>query len=247
MEVHAQNLDYQAENYEAAIIPTIDGVWTTPDEWSDAEEYPLEGSLDVIFRLKKVTDGTGQLQTLYFLIEFFNDTTNDGADYASICLAGADTPGGVPEGGEEPDENCIQFDWSAHDVSYFTYFRGIYGGWMPNSTYTWGSDVFVADSFDISPLSDQSHLIVEWRISVPAFNINPNFLLRVAAYDQVNGWYGSQIWPYAHVMIPDQWGVMVMHNETIPEISLWTVILMFLTMPIIVTLARKMKGKKVKI
>ena len=35
VDIHAQNLEYQAENYEAAIIPTIDGVWTTPDEWSD--------------------------------------------------------------------------------------------------------------------------------------------------------------------------------------------------------------------
>jgi len=243
--IHAQNLEYQAENYEASIIPTIDGGWTTPDEWSDAEEYQLGGSLDVIFRLKKVTNGLGQLQTLYFLIEFFNDTTNDSTDYTRIGLVSANTPGGVPEGGEAPDENCIYFEYKGHDVNYFTYSRGFDDGWVVNSTYTWNTDILVVDSFDTSPLSDQPHLIVEWRISAPAFNIRPDLLLRVGAYDATDGiLYHAQIWPfYANVNVPNQWGLVVMHNETIPEISICTALLMFLTMPIIVTLARKMKKK----
>jgi hypothetical protein len=244
--IQAQNFEYQVEDYEASIIPTIDGVWTTPDEWSDAEEYQLGGSLDVIFRLKKVTNGLSQLQTLYFLIEFFNDTTNDSNDYTRIGLVSADTPGGVPEGGEEPDENSMYFEYKGHDVSQFTYYRGTGLDWIQNSTYTWGTDILVVDSFDTSPLSDQPHLIVEWRISAPAFDINPDLLLRVGAYDSTDGiLYHAQIWPLnAHIMIPDQWGVVVMHNESIPEISIWTALLMFLVAPIIIILAKKSQEKQ---
>ena len=246
VDVYAQNLDYQAENYEAAIIPTIDGVWTTPDEWLDAEEYKLVGSLRAYFRLKKVTDGLGQLQTLYFLIEYFDDNTSDLSDYTSICLAVADTPGGIPEGGEALDENCIQFSYRpSESINHFNYYRGAYGGWLQNYTYNLGTDILIVESFNTSPLFDQGHLIVEYSISAAAFGINPDFWLRVAAYDGTNNWPGSQIWPsYANVNFPNQWGIVVMHNESIPEISIWTALLMFLTIPIIVTLTRKMKGKR---
>jgi hypothetical protein len=241
----AQNLDYQAENYEASIIPTIDGVWTTPDEWSDAEEYKLVGSLSAFFRLKKVTDSQGQLQTLYFLIEYFNDNTSDSSDYTALCFAVADTPGGVPEGGAELDENCIQFSYKPYVYADpFKYYRGAYGGWLQNYTYTWGTDILIVESFNASPLYDQQHLIVEYSISAPAFGINPDFWLRVAAYDATNNWPGSQIWPsYANFNVPDQWGVVVMHSESIPEISSLTVITLFLVAPLI-ALGRKILRKK---
>jgi hypothetical protein len=241
----AQNLEYQAEDYEASIIPTIDGFWTTPNEWSDAEEYKLVGSLSAFFRLKKVTDEYGQLQTLYFLIEYFDDNTSDLSDYTNICLAVSDAPRGTPEGGEAPDENCILFNYKPYDsINPFKYYRGAYGGWLQNYTYNWGTDILIVESFNTSPLFDQTHLIVEYSISAPAFGINPDFWLRVAAYDATNNWPGSQIWPsYANVNVPDQWGVVVMHSEPIPEISIWTVTLMFLAAPIIIVLVRKMMRK----
>ena len=66
---------------------------------------------------------------------------------------------------------------------------------------------------------------MEWKISALAFGIYPNFLLRVATVDFGSyHFYGSQIWPYSHNAIPEQWGIVVLHDEIIPEFQSWMAI-----------------------
>jgi hypothetical protein len=246
--VQPQNSEYTADIYDAEIIPTIDGKWTDASEWSDANEYVLDAGLQARFRAKKVTDNHGQLKILYFLVEFLNDTTNDLNDYTSISFAMPESVGEIPQVGSTLTENCKQFFYGDLKTNPLVYSIGVNNtmGWMDNSSYTWETDILVVDSFDVSPLLNENHSIMEWRISAPAFGIYPNFLLRVATVDEgIFHVYGSQIWPYSHNGIPEQWGIAVLHDEIIPEFQSWIILPLFLIGTLtILEIRKKLKNKE---
>ena len=237
--VTGQKAGYKVENYEG-YETTIDGTWTSPSEWADAEERPLDGELDATFRLKYLSQPQGnEIVYHYFLIEFFDDSTNDAEDYLQICLAAADQPDGVPTGGTTPQTDSTRFDYVGHDDAGFTFYRGDGSAWVETSGYKWGIDVQIADSFGPSPLSSTPHLIVEVKISPEEFDINPEFWVRVAAYDESNAGAGVQAWPAGSVDVPDDWGLVDLLDETIPEFASWIILPLFVTATLAIIIGRK--------
>ncbi|MDH5482044.1 MAG: hypothetical protein OEY22_04080 [Candidatus Bathyarchaeota archaeon] len=83
-QIFAYKSGYEIDSYIAIEVPVIDGNWTTADEWTDAEEAELDGSLTVYFRLKYAQEDSTFYQ--YILIDFLNDTTNNATDGFSICI-----------------------------------------------------------------------------------------------------------------------------------------------------------------
>lgn len=215
--VRAYKDGYEVNLYWAQTIPTMDGAWTTPDEWADAEEKQLEGSLNAIFRLKEDNQDPDYINH-YYLIEFFNDTTNDPGDYWQICYAASTAPWGTPIGGTTPQTDCHRFDIEGHDPYLgFTYYKGNGTAWVESTAYTMPTDVQVVDTISASPLDSNPHWIVEIKIEALHFNIYFGFWIRIAAYDESNAGAGVQAWPSGSVDVPDDWGNMIPRNEYIPE------------------------------
>ena len=239
----AQKAGYEIEDFEATTEPTIDGTWSNSYEWTDAAEAHLETLNDdatAIFRIKHDTELiTGDIIYYYLLIEDINDTTNDAGDLLQICLVGADEVGGTPTGSIYPQENCFRFDYLGHNSDGFKLYRGTGTGWSTVTNYNWPTDILIVDSFSTSPLSDTPHLIIEVRIAAAAFNINPEYWLRVVTYDETNAMSGIQMWPTGSREDSNDWGQVDVINETIPEFPAWTILPIFATVTLAVTLWKK--------
>ena len=208
--VRAYKAGYEVNDFVAIRTCTVDGNWTTPDEWTDAAEKQLDGSLNAIFRLKYVSDGFTYVNQ-YYLIEFFDDTTNDTDDYWQICYDGGS------DGGSAPGTDCLRMDFVGHNTTGFTFYKGDGSAWATSSDYSWGTNIFIVDTFGSSPLSDTPHWIVEIFIEHFYFAIAADQWIRVAAYDASNSDAGVQAWPDSSVNVPDDWGVSYSMMEPIPE------------------------------
>ena len=203
---------YEVNDHTALNACTVDGNWTTTNEWTDAAEKQLDGSLNVIFRLKYTVPSYEPLIVYqYYLIEFFDDTTDDPGDYWQICYDGA------PDGGTAPKTDDIRMDFVGHNITGFTFYRGNGTGWSPSTAYAWGTNIYIVDGLGTSPLSSTPHWIAEIMIEHIYFGIQADQWIRVAAYDESNGGAGVQAWPESSVNVPEDWGVSWSTNEPIPE------------------------------
>ncbi len=215
--VRAYKEGYEVIDYMAITTPTIDGSWTATDEWNDTDVRQLDGSLNVTFRLKYVAAPDFSYVHQYYLIEFFDDTTNDTGDYWQICYAAAIGDFGTPVGGTAPQTDCFRWDFVGHHVAGFDVYRGSGSTWVEFTEYTWETDVHIVDSFGTSPLSDTPHWMAEIKIDHIQFDVYPEFWIYLAAYDESNSGAGIQSWPPGSSDIPDDWGFLNPVQETIPE------------------------------
>ena len=214
--VGAYQAGYEVTDYIAITTPTMDGNWTTAEEWTDADVRQLEGSLNVTFRLKYVSfypDAVYQ----YYLIEFFDDTTNDTGDYWQICYAAAAELFGTPIGGDAPQTDCLMINFTGHSQAGLALYRGDGSGWVAFTDYTWPDDIEIVDTISASPLNSTPHWIAEIMIEHTHYNIQPEFWIRVAAYDESNSDAGVQSWPPGSSDVPNDWGLMISAQTVIPE------------------------------
>ena len=214
--VRAYQAGYEVNDYVAVTDVTVDGNWTTPDEWTDAEEKQLDGDLNATFRLK-YGSGYPDWVNQYYLIEFFDDITDDAEDYWQICYATAAELYGTPIGGTTPQTDCFMLDFVGHDSAGFTFYVGDGSSWVESTAYTWETNIYIVDSFGTSPLSDTPHWVAEVMIEHISFGIQPEFWIRVAAYDASNADAGVQAWPDSSADVPDDWGLMNALQVPIPE------------------------------
>jgi len=217
--VRAYQAGYEVNNYTPLTECTVDGNWTTTNEWTDTDVRQLDGSLNVTFKLKYVAVGTPYPTAVYqyYLIEFFDDTTNDTGDYWQICYEAPVEVPGTPIGGTTPQTDCDRWDFVGHNVTGFTYYKGDGSAWVESSDYTWETDIYIVDGFGSSPLSDTPHWIVEIMIEHIHYGIGIPQWIRIAAYDESNSGAGVQAWPESSVNVPDDWGLSTAMNEPIPE------------------------------
>lgn len=220
--VTAQYPEYVNTNYAAIDTPVEDGAWTTETEWNDAMTPP---NLPATFHWRqKWTYPSNILE--HFLIEVFDDTTNDAGDYVQICI----DP--LADGGSAPQSDDIRVDWVGHDVSGLTIYQGDGSGWVVFDDYTWNTDIFVAESLSASPLNSTPHWIVEIRMdrSKAEFDVSGSGyqpLIRVAAYDESNSGAGVQAWPPTSQDVPSDWGQEIGTTENIPEpMTILTIVLL---------------------
>lgn len=195
----------------------MDGNWTTINEWNDADVRQLNGSLNAAFRLKYVSDPDLTWVNQYYLIEFFDDTTNDTGDYWQICYAAATTLYGTPIGGDAPQTDCLMINFTGHSQAGLALYKGDGSGWVAFTDYTWPTDIQIVDSISASPSNSTPHWIAEIKIEHIHFSINPEFWIYVAAYDANNSAAGVQSWPLGSSDVPNDWGLMNAPGTTIPE------------------------------
>lgn len=204
--VRAGNYDYSIIEYTGGITPaTVDGEWTTDDEWDDALTVPI--SDNAIFRY--YADIT--IYSCEFLVEIFNDTTDDAEDYWQFCFDDTNL------GGSAPQSHQYRVDIIGHtDVVIYT---GDGSSWVESSMTA--SDVALtwADSISASPLNSTPHWILEFTFikTTAMIPTQPPSGLRVAYYDASTDTAASWA-PDSDVNVPDEWGVISEYSgDSIPE------------------------------
>ena len=219
--VEAAKPGYNINNYRLISTPVIDGNWTTADEWTDAEEKELDGSLTVYFRIKWGSVDSTVYQ--YILVDFINDTTDNATDAFSICIDGHH------DDGSSPQTDDYRIDLVGHSFSGLHVYQGNGTGWEEISTYHWGTDLVIVNDISRSPASSTPHWIAEFKINSTWTDLLNNFCIRVAAYDASGG--GNQVWPDSTSSVPNDWGATTTKFTQIPEFpSIILVLLMLIAL-----------------
>ena len=197
--------DYTRISWLTQLEPTIDGAWTSEDEWTDGEITPV--GEDAVCRS---TWEFGDVVTTRWVVEFFSDTTDDPEDYWQFCIDGEQS------GGSAPQELDFKFVITGH--TDLVWYEGDGTGWteveLDETEIEW------ADSLSESPTNSTAHWILEFNIPKNAGTVQMGILwnLRVAAYDASNPDAGELAWPPdSDADVPDGWGIENYSGEPIPE------------------------------
>jgi len=84
---------YERISYSTQVEPTIDGMWTSEDEWTDGDVTWI--GTDVAFR--STWDDNGTYVMTRWIVEFFSDTTDDPNDSWLFCIDATQAGGSVPQ------------------------------------------------------------------------------------------------------------------------------------------------------
>ena len=204
-EAHAPGYDFA--EYSSIVKPTIDGQWTTPDEWADGQRIDINENACF---LTKTTFSSGTWKE--FLVEIFNDTTNDAGDVWEICIDQ------YYDGGTQQGIDDIRVEVFSDRVN--VYEGTASGTWSRNGGLDDATMIQFAVSLSSSPLHAEAHMILEitmdwenWAIYDPT----PPYGFRI---EEANAYSGTSMsWPPdAQRDVPDQWGTMTSYTGTsIPE------------------------------
>jgi hypothetical protein len=205
----AGNAVYSITEYPAVAACTVDGKWTTTDEWTDAPITDMTGNATGKFGYD-IQDFTNL--GLEWLIEIFGDNTNDTGDYVQICLDDANN------GGSAPKTTAFMVEIDGHTT--LKVFQGTGSGWTQvtpaSGEITWNCTIAA------SPLNSTPHWIYEvvdssktaGTVQVPS---TPPTGMRVAAYDASDDTICSWA-PNSSANVPDQWGLIATYSsDPIPE------------------------------
>jgi hypothetical protein len=222
---------YVRYSHPTQVTPTIDGQWTSPDEWTDGEETWI--GTDIVFR-STVDSGTTR-----WIVEFLTDTTNNPGDYWQFCIDPHQ------DGGSEPQLGVHRmFKITGHNELEWYLADAVSSGW----TYWEGAQVTIewADSLSTSQHSSTPHWILEFRIVKNSGGLSIdtvwNFLL--GAYDSSNP--GFQSWPPTDPDLPDEWGIENYSSEPIPEGLTFGIMVLLSTVSMLVGYKYFAKRKETK-
>ena len=148
---------------------TIDGKWTSPQEWTDASEFPLtfaQGTGQAYFSMKHDSNN------FYVLVDFVSRTNTVVGDTALVVV---DT---LNDGGKEikDDDLAILIRWNTPTVSMGAM---QWHGWM---TQNWqllpsGYEAISSTEAQNDPHSTASHQIYEFKIPKTTFKAPASGLL----------------------------------------------------------------------
>jgi hypothetical protein len=198
--------DYSYIEYDAQVAATLDGVWTSDDEWTDGPVITVSENVSFTGVINLATTAQENL------IEFFTDNTNDTGDYWQICIDSAN------DGGTAPDDD----DWRIEVVGHTTLmvYQGTGTGWTEVTPDV--GEILWADSISASPWNSTPHWIFEFHLEKMVGIImppQPPNGLRVACYDASNSEAGVQAWaPDSERDVPEGWGLISAYGGgPIPE------------------------------
>lgn len=206
--IKAGNPDYSIIEYTGGITPAIvDGVWTTEDEWNDALTVPISDNVTFWYYAEI------NIYSCEFLVEIFDDDTDDAEDYWQFCFDDANSGGTAPGSGD------YRVDIVGHtDVVIYT---GDGSGWVQSTSSPEDLGITWANSISASPIDSTPHWILEFTFikTVAMIPSPPPTGLRVAVYDASNSAAGVQDWaPSSDVNVPDEWGLISTYStDPIPE------------------------------
>lgn len=195
---------------------TIDGKWTTPDEWSDA----VVATMVYGGTSPSVSNGTAYLyakhdaNNFYFLIDFVSATSLDAVNDAAAIQIDS-----LHNGGNTPQTDDRRFDSTY--PSGGTMWVGTGTGWNRNNPLP--SGVQMAMSIGSSTNLAQPHEISEFQIP---FSIFPGMqsVIGFAATAYTSSMLS--IWPHLYYRdIPNTWGELTISPNPVPEFaSIWLVV-----------------------
>jgi len=202
--VHAQGAE--RTSYSTVLPPTIDGAWTSDDEWTDGEIT----TIGEVVAFRSTWDMGDEYVMTRWIIEFFSDTTDDLADRWYFCVDGDQSGGTAPQAGD------FRFVITGH--TDLVWYEGDGTGWtevqLDETEIEW------ATSLSESPTDSTPHWILEFQIpkNGGTVQLGITWNLRVAVYDSSNALAGAPNWPEgSDVDVPDTWGIENYSSDTIPE------------------------------
>ena len=190
--VKAAEPGYTRVDYNPDTAPTIDGQWTTDDEWTLNGEPTTIGD-EVTFRSVWTMVSTDYV-TDTFLVEFFNDTTDDAGDYWQLCINGDQSQEATPQATD------YRIDIEGHTT--LKLYQGTGTGWTeitPNI-----GDIEWDDSLSDSPTNSTPHWILEITFYKAGLGAGPYWDFRLAMYDESDGTLLA--WPPTPDDNPSRWG-----------------------------------------
>jgi len=228
---------YTRTSYMAVVTPTIDGMWTSEDEWTDTEATMI--GEDVAFRS---TWYFGDDVVTQWIIEFFSDTTDDSEDMWQFCIDGDQS------GGASPQPSDYKFEITGHtDIYWELGDTGGSGEWMwtdviPENEIEW------ANSLSASPTNSTPHWILEFQKKKNVGQIQLptvwDFLLQV--YDASNPGAGKPSWPPTNPNYREEYGIENYSSEPIPEGVTFAVMALLSTVSMLVGYKYLVKRKETK-
>ncbi len=214
----AGNPDYSITEYPSNPafsnngICTVDGNWTTADEWTDTPATEMSGNATGMFgyNIQEMYVNLG----LEWIIEIFTDNTTDTGDYWQICFDDLNT------GGTAPDTGDFMIEIVGHTT--LTAYQGTGSGWSEVTPAA--GELTWSNTIDTSPWNSTPHWILEivdssktaGTIQIPN-PPDPGTGMRIAAYDANTSTLAAWA-PNSSADIPDTWGVVAGYSMTpIPE------------------------------
>jgi hypothetical protein len=189
------------------VEPTVDGEWTSPDEWTDGGDITTIGE-DVFFTSTWLY-GADDVMT-HWLVEFYSDTTDDAEDYWEFCMDGN------ADGGSAPQADDFKFVITGH--TDLVWYQGTGTGWdvadLDETEITW------ANSLSDSPSDSTEHYILEFVIgkNTGTVLLTIEWNCRLAVYDASNSEAGELAWPEgSDADDPSSYGIESYTSETVPE------------------------------
>jgi hypothetical protein len=226
--VMAAEPGYERTSYLTQVVPTIDGMWTSPDEWTDGEVTWI--GTDVAFR------STLDSGITRWIVEFYSDTTDDPGDFWRFCIDYGQYGGSSPTG--------WKFEITGHNNIAWYVGMGTGSDW---AVYTVNEgEMDWANSLSASPTNSTPHWILEFQIDKDSGIIQMhdvwNFLLQVN--DASNPVFLA--WPPTDPNVPDEWGIEYYSTEPIPEGLTFGVMALLSSISVIVGYKYFMKRKETK-
>jgi len=223
---------YERISYPTQVEPTIDGAWTSEDEWTDGDITMI--GTDVAFRS---TWDTGDVTTTRWIVEFFSDTTDDPGDLWQFCIDNQQWGGSYPVGNK--------FEITGH--TDLLWYQGMGDGTDWTEVSLDASEIEWANSLSASPTNSTPHWILEFTITKDygfvQMDILWNFYL--AVYDASNP--GVLAWPPTDADVPDTWGIENYSMEAIPEGLTFGVMVLLSSVSVLVGYKYFVKRKETKV
>ena len=210
---------YERTSYLTTVIPTIDGMWTSDDEWIDGEETWI--GTDVVFRSTLDGDMTR------WIIEFLTDTTSDSGDFWRFCI-------------NTGQSFSWKFEINGHTP--LVWYIGGAGDWTEMEE---AFPIEWDESLSTSPTSTTPHWILEFQIDKTSQFEFPDvwyFLLQVN--DASNPEFLA--WPPTDPDIAELYGIENFSTEPIPEGLTFAVMALLTTVSMLAGYRYFEKRKEIK-
>jgi hypothetical protein len=179
---------------------TIDGKWTTPDEWVIGEPHYI-GTVQKGMWIMQANSEAGYAPQ--YLIEFA-DNTPDAGDIIQVCMNG---------GVDSTTPTAAEFKMEIQGLTTKKVYQGTGTGWAESSTAA--SAVTVAATVTTSAHDPAQHVIAEFSIDKATLAGwgAPPLGVRIACYDASTGNWVA--WPPASSADnPSTWGLLNNYSAT---------------------------------
>jgi hypothetical protein len=209
---------YERISYPTSTVPTIDGMWTSDEEWTDGDVTWI--GTDVAFR--STWEMTADDVLTQWIVEFFSDTTNDTGDYWQFCI--------------DPQQMGSSGLVRKFEILGHTELVGFVasGGGSWTEVMLDEGEIEWANSLSASPTNSTPHWILEFQILKMSGQITMddvwNFLLGVN--DASNPEFLA--WPPTDPDNADRWGIENYSMTPIPEGLTFAVMALLSTVSVLV-------------